>query len=217
MGGLRPRLRKIGLRQCGIALLLAAAVVAIAARRAEAQTLVYSGSNITDWEAKFGIWAHDPKFLKGKEKGVDFNPEFLAHSPIPDDWAASLPGWLRWASQPRPTIGGSINSAGDTDQFYVGATWTWLVWQNVLRPGDGVTAAIFWGPGFNDGLTVPDPNRPDRKALGSHVLYREAFEFGYELTANWTVSAYFDHVSNAGSSRFNQSINDVGGRIGYRF
>ena len=116
-----------------------------------------------------------------------------------------LPGWLRWASQPRPTIGGSINSAGDTDQFYVGGTWTWRVWQNVLRPGDGVTASIFWGPGFNDGLTVPDPNRPDRKALGSHVLYREAFEFGYELTQNWTISAYFDHISNAGSSRFNQS------------
>ncbi len=194
-----------------------AGLLALAAGRAQAQMITYTGENITYSEAKFGIWAHDPKFLEGKERGVDFNPELIVQSPIPDSWAASVPWWIRWTTQPRPTLGGSVNSAGDTDQLYVGATWTWQVWQNVFRPGDGITASIFWGPGFNDGLTVPDPNNPNRKALGSHILYREALEFGYQLTPVVTLSAYMDHISNAGSSRFNQSINDVGGRIGFRF
>ena len=193
---------------------VACVLAALLGGRAQAQ-IIFSGDNITYSEAKFGIWAHDPKFLEGKERGVDFNPELIVQSPIPDAWAASVPWWIRWTTQPRPTIGGSVNSAGDTDQFYLGATWTWQLWQNVLRPGDGITASLFWGPGFNDGLTVS--NSPNRKSLGSHILYREAIEFGYQVTPIITLSAYIDHLSNAGASRFNQSINDVGGRIGIRF
>ena len=199
---------------------LGAGVAASPARSAAGRAASRPGAraqNVTYTEAKFGVWAHDPKFLKGKEKGVDFNPEFLAHSPVPDDFAASLPGWLRWASQPRPTIGGSINSAGDTDQFYVGATWSWFLTQNIINPGDGIVLGYFFGPGFNDGLTVPNRNAATREALGSHILFREAFDLGYQINPVWEVSAYFDHISNAGSSRFNQSINDVGLRLGYRF
>jgi len=82
-------------------------------------------------------------------------------------------------------------------------------------PGDGITFGIFFGPGFNDGQTTPID--PTRKALGSNVLFREALELGYRINPVWQISAYVDHVSNAGFARYNQSLNEVGGRIGIRF
>ena len=108
-----------------------------------------------------------------------------------------------------------INTAGATNQAYFGATWSWLLASNVLNPGDGFTFGIFFGPGFNDGSI--GPSRADRKALGSHVLFRAAIEFGYRITPQYEISVYVDHVSNAGFARYNQSLNDLGGRFGIRF
>jgi hypothetical protein len=48
-------------------------------------------------------------------------------------------------------------------------------------------------------------------------LFREAGEIGYRFDQVWTISAYFDHISNGGLSRYNQSINNMGARIGMRF
>jgi lipid A 3-O-deacylase len=190
------------------ALAAAAAAAALAPVGATAQNLTYS-------EFKFGVLAHDAHFLGGKEHGVDINPEVIFASPVPDAWAAELPWYVRFAVQPRPTVGGEINTAGDTNQAYFGATWTWQLVSDILRPGDGLTFGIFFGPGFNDGEIVS--STPDRKSLGSNVLFREAFELGYRVTPTIEVSAFFDHVSNAGLARYNQSINDIGGRIGFRF
>ena len=61
------------------------------------------------------------------------------------------------------------------------------------------------------------PLDPARKALGSNVLFRESFELGYRINPVWQISVYLDHVSNAGFARYNQSLNEVGGRIGMRF
>lgn len=171
--------------------------------------------NITDTEFKFGVLKHDVGFLGGIEPGIDINPEIIFASPIPDAWAAEVPWYLRFAMQPRPTVGAAFNTAGATNQLYFGATWTWQLASNVLNPGDGITFGIFFGPGFNDGET--GPTRPDRKALGSNVLFREAIELGYRITPGFEVSIYLDHVSNAGLARFNQSLNEVGGRFGVRF
>jgi hypothetical protein len=116
--------------------------------------------NITYPELKFGVWAHDVHFLKGKESGADINPEVILASPITDELLATVPPWLRWALQPRPTIGGAINTAGDTDQFYLGATWSWMLTRNVVRPEDGIFFSYFFGPGFNDGkILTSNPNR----------------------------------------------------------
>jgi lipid A 3-O-deacylase len=171
--------------------------------------------NLTYGELKLGVLQHDPRFLGGIEKGIDINPEVIFPSPIPDAWVATLPWYLGWMVQPRPTLGGEFNTRGFTNQYYFGATWTWQLASNVLRPGDGITFGIFWGPGFNDGQTVPID--PTRKALGNAVLFREAFELGYRINPVWQISAYSDHVSNAGLARYNQSLNEVGGRIGMRF
>lgn len=185
-----------------------AAVAALAPAGAQAQNLTYG-------ELKLGVLQHDPRFLGGIEKGIDINPEVIFPSPIPDWWVASVPWYLGWMIQPRPTLGGEFNTRGFTNQYYFGASWGWQLAGNVLMPGDGITFGIFFGPGFNDGQTVPID--PTRKALGSNVLFREALELGYRIGPVWQISAYIDHVSNAGLARYNQSLNEVGGRIGIRF
>jgi lipid A 3-O-deacylase len=171
--------------------------------------------NITYGELKFGVWAHDPSFIEGREKGADINPEVIFASPVTNDMLANAPPWLIWALQPRPTIGAAINTAGDTDQFYAGATWSWMLLHNVINPDDGINFSFFFGPGGNDGQL--HNGTATRKAVGSHILFREAFELGYQINPTWEISVYLDHISNGGLAKENQSINDLGGRIGFRF
>lgn len=203
----QPR-RKWARRRRGLALALAAAAALWAPTPVSAQNLTYS-------EFKFGVLAHDVHFLGGKESGVDVNPEFIFHSPVSDSWAATVPAYLRFAVQPSFTVGGEINTAGFTNQAYFGATWRWELASNVFNPGDGFVLGYFFGPGFNDGDIIA--TAPNRKSLGSHVLFREALDIGYRINPVWQISLFIDHVSNAGLARQNQSINDMGGRIGIRF
>lgn len=204
--GYRPQRRRSRVAAAAIGLVAAAALAFPAAAQIR---------NITDREFKFGVLVHDARFLGGKEKGIDLNPEIIFASPVADAWAASLPWYLGWMVQPRPTIGGEINTSGYTNQAYFGLTWTWQLASNVMMPGDGFTVGIFFGPSFNDGETAP--RRPNRKALGSNVLFREGLEIGYRINPVIEISAFVDHVSNAGLARYNQSINDVGARLGIRF
>lgn len=199
----------IGKRACRPLLVAGAlALVALLSSRAQAQNITYS-------ELKLGVWDHDARVFGGREKGVDINPEVIFSSPFSDAAIANAPAWLHWALQPRPTIGGAINTAGDTDQAYVGATWSWFLAQNLINPGDGIVLGYFFGPGFNDG--VIQHGTAQRKALGSHILFREALELGYQINPTWEISGYLDHISNGGLAKANQSINDLGIRIGYRF
>lgn len=200
-----PRARR---RNCRPLRLIAALAALLLPAAAAAQNLTYN-------EFKLGILGHDVDFLGGKEGGVDINPEISFASPVPDAWAATVPAYLRWMVQPRPTIGGEINTAGFTNQAYVGATWSWLLASNVVQPADGLVLSYFFGPGFNDGDIVA--TAPNRKSLGSHILFREALELGYLITPVYQVSGFIDHVSNGGLAKENQSINDVGIRFGVRF
>jgi len=188
-----------------------AAALAFAPALSHAQNVV----NLTFGQVKFGVAAHDVDFLGGKEHGVDFNPEVIMPSPVADAWAATLPAYLRWLVQPRPTFGAEINSSHYTDQFYFGAKWSWMLANNIFQPGDGFSAGIFFGGAANDGQIIA--SKSDRKSLGSHILFREELEFGYWINPLIEISAFLDHVSNAGFAKQNQSINDVGARIGFRF
>jgi hypothetical protein len=179
----RPRAKAC--RWLGLTLGLVLAIAFAAPAAAQSRNLTYS-------EFKFGVLKHDARFLGGVEGGIDLNPEFIFASPVPDLWAASLPWYLSWMVQPRPTVGGLINTSGFTNQAYFGATWTWQLFGNVLMPGDGITFGIFFGPSFNDGETVT--TKPNRKSLGSNVLFRESFELGYRITPAVEISAYLDHV-----------------------
>jgi lipid A 3-O-deacylase len=186
----------------------AAAMLAPAAARAQ------SSLTIID-EIKLGVLDHDVQFLGGKEGGADINGEVLFRSPVKDATAQQVTPYLRWLVQPRLHVGFEANTSGFTNQFYFGGTWTWLLARQLARPGDSLNFGISFGPSFNDGDIVS--RQPDRKNLGSNVLFREGFELGYLLTPRYEVSAFFDHVSNGGLAKYNQSINDLGMRFGIKF
>ena len=50
--------------------------------------------------------------------------------------------------------------------------------------------------------------------MGSRLLFRESVEGGYQLTRRVSLSVILDHLSNAGLAHYNQSLNNLGVRVG---
>jgi lipid A 3-O-deacylase len=163
-------------------------------------------------EVKAVVLAHDVGFVGGKEGGADVNGEVLFRSPIDDRTASNVTPYLRWLVQPRLDLGFEANTSGFTSQVYFGGNWTWVLARQLVSPGDAVDFGISFGPSFNDGKLVA--HTPNRESLGSHALFRVAFELGYRFPERYQVSLMFDHESNAGLARHNQSLNDAGLRFG---
>jgi lipid A 3-O-deacylase len=155
---------------------------------------------------KFGVLAHDIPFLGSqKENGADINTQLLFTSPSA----------LKFMWAPRPHLGLSINTNGDTSHAYAGLTWEWALFRNLLRSNDAFTVGFSFGPSFNNGLT--DTRRSDRKALGSHILFHESLELGYRFTSMHSISVYTDHISNARLAKRNEGITNSGVRLGLKF
>ncbi len=166
-------------------------------------------------EVRLGALAHDVAFAGGKEGGADINGEVLFVSPLPDSLGADWPTWLQWLAHPRPHAGVDINTSGATNQFYVGATWTAVLARQILRPDDAIEFNYFFGPALNDGHA--NSHDPDRKSLGSNLLFHLGVEMDYRLTAATSVGVIYEHSSNAGLARKNQGLNNIGLRVGYHF
>ena len=112
-------------------------------------------------EIRIGFLAHDiGPFSRNEEDGFDGNFEILFRSP----------SWLEKIWAPRPHIGLSVNSAGDTSQAYMGLTWEWRFWKNWF-------IAFSLGGSIHNGKKTT--TRIDRKELVSRVLFRESLELGY--------------------------------------
>jgi len=154
-------------------------------------------------ELKAGVLAHD--VLDHKESGVDFNGEVLFTSP----------GFMSWILAPRPHLGFSVNSDGNTDQVYAGLTWTLIGSHALLLENDRLFLNYGFGGSVDDGDL--DVKRTDEKELGSRVLFRLSAEAGYTFVPHNSLSLYFDHESNAGLSAHNEGMNAAGLRYGYRF
>ena len=58
---------------------------------------------------------------------------------------------------------------------------------------------------------------PERKSLGSRLLFRESVEAGYQLTRQVSLSVMLDHLSNAGLAPHNPGLTNVGARLGVTF
>jgi lipid A 3-O-deacylase len=157
-------------------------------------------------EFKFGVLAHDVGlFDKPVESGADFDFEMLFTPPE----AFSIIG------SPRPHLGGSLNTAGNTNTGYFGLTWGITLIQNLFGWGNPVFLNGSLGGALQDGFTNSAP--PDRKQLGSTALFRGSLELGYQLTSNFSVSGYLDHMSNADLAQHNAGITDAGARLGFKF
>lgn len=151
-------------------------------------------------EIKGGVLAHDvPDLWSGfqLEKGVDINVEALFGAGLP-----ILGGSLR------PAIGGSFNTSGYTSKVYADARWE-------IDLGPRVYFGLGLGAALHNGNL--DPTDPDRKALGSRVLFHIPFELGLRLDERQSISIYFEHTSNAWLAAHNEGLDSIGIRYGYKF
>lgn len=209
------RSRWLGLRF--LAVLSAFALSALPAWSQDGLPRIHAGETAASWLSEFrgGILWHDPSWLGGRESGLDINGELLFVTPVPRSWTENLPPVLRWLATPRPHLGFTANTAGNTSYGYFGVTGSALLARDLFRPGDGIRFDLFGGGAVHDGLR--NTNLPDRKALGSSLLFRGGAEIGYQFTPRYSVSIFYDHMSNGGLSRVNEGLNTVGLRLGLGF
>ena len=152
-------------------------------------------------EIRIGALVHDRGlFSRHEETGIDANIEFLFASPQ----------FLKIIWAPRPHIGVSTNTEGNTSQLYFGISYEFEFWRS-------------WFAGFSLGGVIHDGDKAygirggDSKELGCRALFRESLEFGYRFRGHHSLSAMIDHISNADICDKNEGLDNVGIRYGYRF
>lgn len=152
-------------------------------------------------ELKIGILAHDvPDLWSGfqlETDAPDINVEVIFARYVP-----FLGGRIH------PALGGSINTGGGTSHAYLDARW------QIDGPA-GLFFAIGLGAAIHNGETGPD--EPDMKALGSRVLFHIPAEIGIRFDEHNSLSVYFEHTSNAYTMDYNEGLDRLGVRYGYRF
>lgn len=151
-------------------------------------------------ELRLGLLAHDAGiFGRKEEEGLDVNLELVFVSP----------GLLKFLWSPRPHLGLTVNTQGDTSQVYAGLTWEWWFWRSFFFD-------FAFGFSVHDGETETD--KRDAKELGSRVLFREAIELGGNFRGPHGLSFFLDHVSHGGLlGDKNEGLDTIGARYVYRF
>ncbi|MCB1503492.1 MAG: acyloxyacyl hydrolase [Hyphomicrobiaceae bacterium] len=183
------KLSLAGLFFCG----LAALGLCSGAKPASAQSLIS--------EMRIGVLAHDvPGLWSGfqlESDAPDINIEVVFAPYLP-----FLGGRIQ------PALGASINTGGDTSHAYIDARWQ-------IDGPSGLFFALGLGAAIHDGET--DPVSWEKKALGSRVLFHIPVEIGLHLDEHNSISAYFEHTSNAYTQTYNEGMDRIGVRYGYRF
>jgi lipid A 3-O-deacylase len=158
-------------------------------------------------EAKLGVLAHDvPIGGDHKESGADLNAEALFASP----------GLLAPILAPRPHLGVTIHPEGSGSSYaYAGLTWSGTFLRGLMTPEDAVFASLGLGGAIHSGPNASD--RPDRKSLGTRLLFHEYAELGYRFASPLSLALFLDHVSNANIGTHNAGITNLGLRAGWRF
>lgn len=155
-------------------------------------------------ELRFGLSAQDPWGPEGRDGSANLTGEILLAKPFT---ASDL---FTSYFIPRPHIGGSLNFDGKTSFAYTGLTWTVDITPSLFVEGS------LGGAIHNGKDDVNDPFS-DRQALGCSPLFRESGSVGVRLSANWSVMATVEHLSNAGACSENRGLTNVGARVGYSF
>jgi lipid A 3-O-deacylase len=151
-------------------------------------------------DVRLGLLAHDAGiFGRKEEEGLDVNLELVFVSP----------GLLRFLWSPKPHLGFTVNTQGDTSQVYAGLTWEWWFWRRFFFN-------FAFGFSVHDGETETD--KLDAKELGSRVLFREAIDLGWNFWGPHSLSFFLDHVSHGGLlGDKNEGLDTIGARYIYRF
>jgi hypothetical protein len=185
---------RVPVRAAAAALVVVLGLAGADAARAQQ---VHAGRGL---EVRGGVLAHDvPHLWAGfqLESGVDINAELLFGT-----------GWTVLGGALRPAVGATVNTEGFTSKAYADLRWE-VDLPHGLFFGFGLGAAV------HDGLL--DPTDPDRKALGSRVLFHIPVEIGLRLDARNSISVYFEHISNGFLAHSNEGLDSIGVRYGYRF
>ena len=152
-------------------------------------------------EFRLGGFAHDP--WSPESGSVDVNAEVLFAKPF----TLSTP--LANAFVPRPHIGATINTQGDTSVAYAGLSWTFDFTSRVFLEGT-------LGGALNNGTAGP-VTPVGRSAMGCHASFRESASLGFRLTEAISLMGTVEHMSNAGICSDNRGLTNVGMRLGYSF
>ena len=127
-----------------------------------------------------GVLSHDRGLFSNRtEEGVNLNAEIQFRAFETDYWSV--------IGSPRPHIGASINTTGDTSLGYAGLTWSWDATDDIFL--DGAFSVV-----VHDGEL--DSDLPDRRDFGSRVLFRLGVEVGYRLAARHAITLFADHASH---------------------
>jgi hypothetical protein len=157
-------------------------------------------------ELRFGLSAQDPWGNEGRNGSANLTGEILFAKPFT---ASDL---FTSYFIPRPHLGGSINTGGHTSFAYAGLTWTFDLTPSVFVEGS-LGGAVHNGDRHSNPVLVS----LDSQALGCSPLFRESASVGVRLSANWSVMATIEHLSNAGLCTQNRGLTNVGARVGYSF
>jgi len=170
-------------------------------------------------EVRVGANIHDIEILglgsnKEKENSIAVNAEIVFEEPE----------FLKWALSPQPYIGGTYNLEGNTS--YGGGG---LLWRQSF--GDKFYGDFSFGLVIHNGnLEFPRPTTPAESVIfqeqtaqniefGSRVLFRQQIALGYRFNETYATEFFIEHLSHGNilSSRSNEGLDVVGGRIARRF
>lgn len=155
-------------------------------------------------EFRFGLSAQDPWGSEGRDGSANLTGEILFAKPFT---ASDL---FTSYFIPRPHVGGSLNFDGMTSFAYAGLSWTVDLTPSLFVEGS-LGGAVHNGKGRS-------PNSIDQhQQLGCSPLFRESGSVGVRLSANWSLMATVEHLSNAGSCSDNRGLTNIGARVGYSF
>ena len=167
----------------------------IAAMPVAAEELVHA--------VKLGVLAHDVPELWS---GFQLEPD-AADINIEVQFTPSMP---LFGGTLRPAVGASINTRGDTSHAYIDARWQ-------IDGPSGLFFGLGLGAAVHDGETGGAGADPNMKWLGSRVLFHIPAEIGIHLDAHNDLSVYFEHISNGYTQTYNEGMDRIGIRYGYRF
>lgn len=150
-------------------------------------------------EARGGVLYHDAGLITSRtEGGADINAEVLFTSPE----------FLSFVFSPRPHLGVSANTSGDTSQLYFGLSWTADIYESFF-------AELTFGGTVHNGKR--NSNTAGRNDLGCRLLFRESISVGVIVGARHSISLMLDHISNADLCDRNHGQDTLGIRYGIRF
>ena len=152
-------------------------------------------------EIRWGVAAHDVDGLWSSESYED-GPDILA------ELVFNRPLFQLLSGTAYPNAGATINTRGYTSKVFAGLLHQWELSEHLFF-ATGVGLALHNGE--------LDTTQPDRKSLGSRVLFRVPIEFGIAFNCHHRIMVAFDHVSNAGLAQPNEGMDTLGVMYGYRF